>query len=104
MSSKPIEGEPSDLEAIPIFSSYMPTLDVSFKPIFDPDDSSYALSPKTHDDPRNPSRHPKYRSHEGHKDNQEERRQWLECIKNLYAIAKECMDKDEALWVESRLA
>jgi len=60
MSSEPIEGEPSHLEEIPIFSPYMPTLDVSFKFILDPDDSSYALSPKTHDDPRNPPRHPKH--------------------------------------------
>ena len=72
MSSEPIEGEISHLEAIPIFSPYMPTLDVSFKHILDPDDSSYALSPKTYDDPRNPPRHPKYRSHEDHKDDQEE--------------------------------
>ena len=36
MSSEPIEGEPSHLEAIPIFFPYMPTLDVSFKPILDP--------------------------------------------------------------------
>ena len=56
MSSEPIEGEISHLEAIPIFSPYMPTLDVSFKPILDPDDSFYALSPKTHDDPKNPPR------------------------------------------------
>ena len=27
----------------------------------------------------------------------------MECIKNSYAIAKEWMDKDEALWVESKL-
>jgi hypothetical protein len=27
----------------------------------------------------------------------------LECIKNSYAVAKEWMDKDEALWVESKL-
>ena len=97
MSSDAIEGGPSHLEAIPILSPSMPTLDVSFKPILDPNDSSYALSPKTHDDPRNPPRHPKYRSHEGHKDDQEEQRQWLECIKNLYTVAKEWMDKDEAL-------
>ena len=88
MSSEPIEGEPSHLEAIPIFPPYMPTLDVSFKPILNPDDFSYAISPKTHDDPRNPPRHPKYRSHEGHKDDQEEQQQWLECIKNLYVVAK----------------
>ena len=72
MSSEPIEEEPSHLETTPIFSPYMPILDVSFKPILDPDDSFYALSPKTHDDLRNPPRHPKYRSHEGHKDDQEE--------------------------------
>ena len=72
MSSEPIEGEPSHLEAIPIFPPYMPTLDASFKPILDSDDFFYALSPKTHDDPRNPPRHPKHRSHEGHKEDQEE--------------------------------
>ena len=70
MSSETI-GEPSYLEAIPILSPYMPTLDVSFKPILDPDDSSYALSPKTHDDPINAPRHPKHRSHESHKEDQE---------------------------------
>ena len=72
MSSEPIEGEPSHLEAIPIFSPSMPTLDVSFKPILDPHDSSYAPSPETHDDPRNPPRHLEHRSHEGHKEDQEE--------------------------------
>ena len=76
MFSEPIEGEPSHLEAYPIFSPSMPILDVSSehisKPIFDLDDLSYALSPKTHDDPRNPPRHPKHGSHEGHKENQEE--------------------------------
>ena len=72
MSSETIEGEPSYLEAIPIFSLSMPTLDVSSKPISKPilypNDSPYDLSPKSHDDPRNPLRHPKHRSHEGHKD------------------------------------
>ena len=93
MSSEPIEGEPSHLEAIPIFSPSMPTLDVSFKPILDPDDSSYALSPETHDDPRNPLRQPKHRSLEGHKEDQEEQQQWLEDIKNLCAVAIEWMDE-----------
>ena len=54
----------------------MPTTDISFapfsKPIIDLDDSFYALSPETHDDPRNPRRHSKHRSHEGHKEDQEE--------------------------------
>jgi hypothetical protein len=36
-------------------------------------------------------------------DDQEEQRQWLKCIKNSYTIAKELMDKDKALWVESKL-
>jgi len=58
-SSDDIEGEMSHL-ANPIFSS-MTTLDVLSKPIsqpiLDPDDPSYALSPKSHDDPRNPLRH-----------------------------------------------
>ena len=34
MSSDAIEGEPSHLEANPIFSPSMPTLDVSSEPIF----------------------------------------------------------------------
>jgi hypothetical protein len=80
MSSDAIEGEPSHLEANPIFSSSMPTLDVLFEPIsqpiLDPDDLSYALPPKSHDIPRNPLRHRKHRSHEDHKDDQEEQQQW----------------------------
>ena len=74
MSSDAIEGEPSHLEANPILSPSIPTLDVLFAPILDPDDLSYALSPKSHDDPRNPLRQPKYRNHEGCKDDQEEQR------------------------------
>ena len=78
MSSEIIEGEPSNLEAIPILSPSMPILDVSSehisKPILDPDDPSYALSLETRDDPWNPPRHPKNGSHEGHKDNQKEQR------------------------------
>ena len=93
MTINAIEGELSHLEAIPILSPSMPTLHVSYEPIFqpilDPDDPSYALSPKSYDDPRNPLRQPKYRSHEGHKDDQKEQQQWLECIKNLYVVAKE---------------
>ena len=85
----------------------MSTLDVSseliFQPILDPNDPSYALSRKSHDDPRNPLRQPKHRSNEDHKNDQEEQRQWLECIKNSYTIAKEWMDKDGALWVESKI-
>ena len=84
----------------------MPILDVSSEPILDLCDSLYALFPESHDDPRSPKR----RNHEGSKDDQEEQRQWLkciknslECIKNSYAIAKEWMDKDKALWVESKL-
>ena len=56
-------GEPSHVEANPIFSPSMPTTDISFEPILDLDDPSYALSPKSHDDPRNPLRHPKKRNH-----------------------------------------
>ena len=92
MSSGAIEGELSHL-ANPIFSPSIPTLDVLSEPIsqpiLDPDDPSYALSSKTHDDPKNPLKHPKNRSHEDHKEDQEEQQQWLECIKNSYAIAKE---------------
>ena len=66
MSSDVIEGELSHL-ANPIFSPSMTTLDVLSEsisqPILNPDDPSYALSPKSHDDPR---------SYEDHKDDQEE--------------------------------
>ena len=76
MSSGTIEGEPSYLEAIPIFSLSMPMLDVSSEPIsepiIDPNDCLYALSPKSHDGPRNPLRQSKHRSHEDHEDDQEE--------------------------------
>jgi hypothetical protein len=75
MSNDAIEGEQSYLEDNLIFSPSMLRLDdlsnPIFKPILDPDDSSYALSPETHDDPRNPPRHPKHRSHQGHKKDQE---------------------------------
>ena len=50
----------------------MPTTDISFEPILDLDDPSYALSPESHDDPRNLLRHPKHMSHEDYKDDQEE--------------------------------
>jgi hypothetical protein len=78
MSSDAVEGEPIHLEAKPIFSSSMPTLDVLSEPIFqsilDPDESSYALTPKSHNDPRNPLRQPNHRNHEDYKDDQEEQR------------------------------
>jgi hypothetical protein len=76
MSSDAIEGELSHL-VNSIFSPSMPTLDVLSEPIsqpiLDPNDPSYALSPKSHDDPRNPLRQPKHRSHEDHKDEQRKR-------------------------------
>ena len=107
MSSDAIEGELSHSKAIPIHSPSMITLDVLSEPIsqpiLDPDDPSYALSLKSHDDPRISLRQPKHRNHKGHKDDQKEQRQWLECFKNLCVIAKEWMDKDKALWVESKL-
>jgi hypothetical protein len=108
MSSDAIEGQPNFLDDISILFPSMPTLDVLSKsisqPILDPNDLFHALSPKSHDDPRNPLRQPKYRSHEDHKDNQEKQRQWQKCIrnclkymKNTYVVVKEWMDKDEAL-------
>jgi hypothetical protein len=67
MSSNAIEGEPSHLEANPIFSLSMPILDVLSEPIsqpiLDPDDLSYALPPKSHDDPRNSLRQSMRRRH-----------------------------------------
>jgi hypothetical protein len=71
----------------------MPTLDIKFKPILDPYDSSYAPSPETHDDPRNPSTHPMHRNHLDHKGDREEQHQWLKSIKNLCDIAIEWVDK-----------
>jgi hypothetical protein len=109
-----IEGEPNFLDGISILSPSMPTLDVLSKsisqPILDPDDLFHALSPKSHDDPRNRLRQSKYRSHEDHKDDWEEQRQWQECIKNCleymkntYVIVKEWIDKNEALWLRPKL-
>jgi hypothetical protein len=103
MLSDAIEGEWNHLESTPIFSPSMPSPDVNFKPIFkpilDPYDSSYAPSPKTHDDLRNPSTHPTHRNHLDHKGDWEEQHQWLKSIKNLCAIAIECVD--EALYETS---
>jgi hypothetical protein len=74
MSNDAVEGEPSYLEDTSILSPSMSTLDFLsepiFQPILDPDYPSYALSSKSHDNPRNPLRHPKHRSHEDHKDDQ----------------------------------
>jgi hypothetical protein len=97
MSSDAIEGDLSPLEDTYILSPSIPTLNVLSEPIsqliLDLDDPSYALSPKPHDDPRNPLRQSKHRSHEDQKDDQEVLRQWLECMKNSYAIVKKWMDK-----------
>jgi hypothetical protein len=72
MTSDAIEGEPSHLETNPILSPSMLTTDISSvsisKPILDPDDSLYAPFSESHDDPRNPLRHPKHRNHEDYKD------------------------------------
>jgi hypothetical protein len=95
MSSDATEGERSHLESTPIISPSMPTPDIKFKPILDPYDS-YAPSPKTHDDSRNPSTHPTHRNHLDHKGGREEQHQWLKSIKNLCVIAIEWVD--EALY------
>ena len=58
----------------------MPTLYVLSEPILNPYESSYALYPKTHDDPTNSPTHPNHRNHEDCKDGQEEQRQWQECL------------------------
>jgi hypothetical protein len=79
MSNDAIEGEQSCLEDNLFFSPSILRLDdlskPIFKPILDPDESSYALSPETHDDPRNPPRHPKHKSHQGPKKDQEDQQQ-----------------------------
>jgi hypothetical protein len=71
MSSDAIEGEPSSLEDASTLSPSMPTLNILSEPIsqpiLNPDDPSYALSPKLHDDLRNSLRQPKHRSHEDQK-------------------------------------
>jgi hypothetical protein len=58
MPSDAIEEELSHLGVNSIFSPCMPTLEVSSEPIsqpiLNPDDPSYALSPKSHNYPRNP--------------------------------------------------
>jgi hypothetical protein len=51
------------------------------------------LSPKPHNNTRNPSKHPTYRNHLDHKEDQKEQHQWLESIKNLCAIVIEWMDE-----------
>jgi hypothetical protein len=89
MSSDAIEGERSHLESTLIFSLSMPTPNIKFKPILDPYDSSYALSPKPPDDPRNPCKHPTHRILHDHKEDQEEHHQWQKSIKNLCGIAIE---------------
>ena len=72
----------------------MPTLDVSYepisKPILDPDNSLYALFPKSHDDPR----HPKHRNHEGSKYDQEEQQQ--QSGHSCVVTSKEWLDEVEA--------
>jgi hypothetical protein len=76
ITSEAIEGETSHLEIIPTLSSFVPTTNIYFEPIFkpnlDPDDPPY----ESYGDPiihsRNPLRHPKHGSHEGHKSDQEE--------------------------------
>ena len=82
----------------------MPTLDVSSETILDPDDSSFALLPESHDDLRNPLEQPKHRDHE---EDQEEQQQWLEqwieSLKNFVAIVEKWIEKDKALWVASEL-
>jgi hypothetical protein len=55
------------------------------EPILDPDDTPYALFPEPHNDHRNPQQN--HRSHKDHMDNEEELRQWLQCVRNWL----ECM-------------
>jgi len=74
MTSDAIEGEPSHLGINSIFSHSMPILNV-FEPILLPNKSFYAPSTKLHNDTRNPSRHPKNRSHEDYRNTFEEQQQ-----------------------------
>jgi len=75
----------------------MPTLDdfyePTIEPILDSNESSNALSPKPLDNLRNPSTHPTHRNHLDHKEDREEQHQWLNSIKNQYAITIECVDE-----------
>jgi len=73
-----MEGGPSHLGINFIFSPSMPLLNVFepiSKPILDPNKSFYAPSTKLHNNPRNPSRHPKNRSHEDYRNTLEEQQQ-----------------------------
>ena len=80
MSSDPIEGESSYLEPSPILSPSMSKTNICFEPIskiiLNPNDPPHVLLPNTYNDPiinsGNPLRHPRHRSHEGHKSDQEE--------------------------------
>jgi hypothetical protein len=80
MSSDAIEGEPSNFGNYSIFSPSMLALDDLPQPIYqsilDPDDPSYALPPKSHNDPRNPLRQPNHRTHNDHMDDEEMLRHW----------------------------
>jgi len=99
-SSDAIVGEQNYLEYNPIFSPSIPTSDdfyePTIEPILDSNGSSNALSPKPLDNLRNPSTHPTRRNHLDHKEDWEDQHQWLNSIKNQYAIAIECVD--EALY------
>jgi len=74
-----------------IFFPSMPILNV-FELILDPNKSFYSPSTKLHNDPRNPSRCLKNRSHENYRNTQEEQQQWKECVehtRNTHVIVKE---------------
>jgi hypothetical protein len=74
MSSNAIEGEQSYIEEDFIFSPSEPRQDGLIKPIskpiLDPNESSYALLPKTHEDPRTPLEYHKHSSHQDQKEDQ----------------------------------
>jgi hypothetical protein len=93
MSSDAIEGEPSHLEATHIVSPSMPILNVLsaliFQPILTPMIPlmifllSLMMTLEIHKDNQSIG------IIKDLKDDQQIQRQWLECMKNSYAIAKE---------------
>jgi len=98
--SDAIVGVQNHLEDNPILSCSILILDdfyePTIEPIREPNESSNALSPKPHDNLKNPSTHQTHRNHLDHKEDREEQYQWPKSNKKLYAIAIECVD--EALY------
>jgi hypothetical protein len=91
--SSPRRGKEVSIANFQTFQSH----DSAIQPILELNNFYYALSLEPPDNPMNLSRHPIYKSHQDHKEDQEEQHQWLEGIKNPCAITIEWMDKIHVL-------